>query len=226
MSSWVGFLERRATRPEGTPDRRFFFAVLATAYILFCATYLPMNAFSVGRDAHILFLPGEDRIPFVPEFEYVYVSGYVLPVMAVWKIPDVRRFLQLLPAFLMTLAVACTTYLLFPVYLERPVFEVDSLATFLVSIEYLDHSYNHFPSLHVALSWLIYYACRDEGRRRTLFRWFVVGISISTIFIKQHYIVDVAYGFVLATGAWALAGRWVESRASRATRRAAAEVAA
>ncbi len=214
LNSLADRLERYATAPDGSSNRWFFFAALATAYVFFCATYLPINAFSVGRDAHILFLPGEQRIPFVPAFEFLYMAGYVLPVVAIWKMPDVRRLLQLIGAFFLTLAVAYTTYLLYPVYFERPVLEVDSLATFFLSIEYLDKSYNHFPSLHVAISWLIYFACSEGVRRRSLFLWLVIGISASTVFVKQHYIVDVVYGVALAATAWVVSGYWLANRGS------------
>lgn len=200
-------LERAATRPDGRPDRLALVAVLLVAYAVFCATYVPINLFSIGRDAHTLFLPGEERIPFVPEFEYLYLWGYVLPVLAIWKLPDARHLGRLLCALLWTLLVAYATYLAFPVYLQRPVLEVDSLATFLLSIEYLDPSYNHFPSLHVALGWLVYLACRDGVRHRTAFLAGVLALSVSTVFVKQHYVVDVVYGVALAAGAWWVAGR-------------------
>lgn len=200
-------LERGATRADGRPDRRVLLGVLLAAYALFCATYLPINFYSIGRDAHTLFLPGEERIPFVPEFEFIYLWGYVLPVLAIWKLPDARRLVQLLGAFGLTLLVAYTTYLTFPVYLERPVLVVDSPATFLLSIEYLDPSYNHFPSLHVALGWLVYLSCRETVRHRSAFVAGVLALSISTVFVKQHYVVDVVYGAALAAVSWWVAVR-------------------
>lgn len=203
---WMERLERRASRPDGRPDRRVLFVTLLAAYALFVATYLPINFFSIGRGAHTLFLPGEERIPFLPEFEYVYVWGYVFPILGIWALPDAERLLRLLTSFLLTLVVAYATYLTFPVYLERPVLEVDSLATFLLSIEYLDPSYNHFPSLHVALSWLVYWSCREGVRRPAGLLAGVLGLSLSTVFVKQHYIVDVVYGAALAGLAWRAAG--------------------
>lgn len=196
-----------ATRPDATPNRARVAIALTVAYAVFVGTYLPINMFSIGRDAHVLFLPWEARIPFIPEFEFIYILGYVFPVAAVFKLPDIHRFRQLVTAFPLTLVVAYATYLLFPVYLERPVLEVDSLATFMLSIEYLDPSYNHFPSLHVATSWLVYFACRHGIRRHKLFLGTVIGISVSTIFVKQHYVVDVVWGVVLATAAWVIAAR-------------------
>ena len=117
-------------------------------------------------------------------------------------IRDYARFRHLVRAFLLTLATAYATYLLYPVWFTRPQLEVNSLHTWLLSIEYLDHSYNHFPSLHVALSWLAVHASQVSIRARFGLGAIATGISVSTVFVKQHYIVDVLYGAWLAWFAW------------------------
>ena len=179
---------------------------ILVAYLLFAATYLPINEFSVGRRAHILYLPGEERLPFLPLFEYLYVLTYFLPLLFLRTIHDYAVFRRLYGAFFIVLLVAYTTYLLFPVYLERPPLKVDSLHTWLLSLEYMDKSYNHFPSLHVAWTWLTVYASQVSPKAKTGLAVLAVGISLSTLFVKQHYIADVLYGYALAWLAWRLAG--------------------
>ncbi len=176
-------------------------------YALFTSTYLPINHFSVGRDAATLFLPGEERLPFLPVFEYLYVVTYFLPAILIFTIRDYARLRRVLVATCWTLLAAYTTYLLFPVYFERPHLEVSSLHTWLLSLSYLDKPYNHFPSLHVALSWLAVFASRVPRRGRVALYVLAVGISISTVFVKQHYIADVVAGFALAWLTWRWAGR-------------------
>lgn len=204
---------RRAVAADGGLRRGFVLKAVAVGYVVFCVTYLAINEVSVGRPAHVLYLPGEERLPFVPEFEFLYATGYFFPLLVLWKVTDVATFVRFTWAFALTLVVAYTTYLLFPVYLERPHLEVDSLATFLLSLEYLDHSYNHFPSLHVAIGWLVYLACREGMRRPVTLFLALLGMSVATLFVKQHYLVDVAFGALLAAGAWTVAGRWVPGRA-------------
>jgi membrane-associated phospholipid phosphatase len=212
VSDAVTLFERMTTTADGSLDRRPVLRTVLGGYVVFAATYLPINHSSIGREAAILFLPGEERLPFVPEFEYLYVLTYVLPLLLVPCLPDARRLARTTVAFGLILAVAYATYLLFPVYFERPRLEVHSLATFLLALEYLDPSYNHFPSLHVAISWLVFLACRDRIRRPRAFLLLVVGISLSTLFVKQHYLVDVLYGAALAGAAWWAAGRWLAGR--------------
>ncbi len=189
-------------------DRRLRKGRLAVAvtvmYLLFSATYLSINAFSVGRAAHTLYLPGEERLPFLPIFEYLYLFSYFVGVLLVIGVRDYNRFRRVYRATGITLFVAYTTYLFYPVYLERPHLEVTSLHTWLLSLHYLDKPYNHFPSLHVALSWLAVFAAQVSRRTTAGLSLLAIGISVSTIFVKQHYIVDVIYGFALAWTAWRL----------------------
>jgi membrane-associated phospholipid phosphatase len=121
----------------------------------------------------------------------------------VFALPGPRELRRLLVAFGTTLLVAYGTYLLFPVWFERPALQPDSLATWLLWLEYHDPSYNHFPSLHVGISWLLYLACRRGVRFPRLFLVTVLGIALSTLLVKQHYMVDVLYGIGLASLTWA-----------------------
>jgi membrane-associated phospholipid phosphatase len=105
----------------------------------------------------------------------------------------------------LSLLTAYATYLLFPVYFQRPHLEVTSFHTWLLSIEYLDRPYNHFPSLHVTTSWLAVHASQVSRGSKVGLAAVATGISVSTLFVKQHYVVDVVYGFVLAWTAWRLA---------------------
>lgn len=198
LEQWMSDAEGRLRKPR-------FAVVLAVCYALFTATYLPINELSVGRAAHTLFLPGEERLPFLPIFEYLYVLTYFLAVLLVATICTYSAFRRLVRATAVSLLAAYTTYLLFPVYFERPLLQVSSLHTWLLSLEYLDKPYNHFPSLHVTFSWLAVHASQVSRRSRIGLSVLAAGISVSTVFVKQHYIADVLYGFALAWIAWWLA---------------------
>ena len=201
LSRWVA--------PDGRFRRARLTAVLLVTYAVFAVTYSVVNAYSIGRPAHTLWLPGERSLPFMPAFEFLYMLAYFVPVVAIFRLPDARAFARLLVAMSVTLAVAYATYLAFPVFLERPPLVVRSPATFLLWLEYHDPSYNHFPSLHVATAWLFYFACRPALRRPWLFLALLLGISLATLFVKQHYVVDVVSGGALAWLAWWWSGRRV-----------------
>ena len=195
-------LERWMSDADGHLRKPRFVVVLAVCYALFTATYMSINAWSVGRNAHTLFLPGEERLPFLPIFEYFYVLTYFIAVLLIATVRDYGTFRRLLLATSLTLLIAYTTYLLFPVYFERPHLEVTSLHSWLLSLEYMDKPYNHFPSLHVALTWLAVFGSQASGRSRIGLYVLAAAISMSTLFVKQHYIADVLYGFALAGATW------------------------
>lgn len=195
-------LERWMTGVDGRLVPSRLAVALAVIYVLFTASYVSINVYSVGRPAATLFLPGEERLPFLPIFEYLYVLTYFVAALLLVTVRHYAAFRHLVNATGVTLIAAYTTYLVFPVYFERPPLEVTSLHTWLLSLEYLDKPYNHFPSLHVALSWLAVFGSQVSRRQRIALSVLAAGISVSTIFVKQHYIADVVYGFALAVVAW------------------------
>ncbi len=180
--------------------------IVCVGYVVFAATWIPINRFSIGRPAHELWLPGERAIPFVPAFEYLYVLPYVLPLLIIWAVPEPPVLARAVRSFAITLVVAYAVYLVFPVYLQRPVLHPDGPATRLLALEYHDPPYNHFPSCHVALGWLVYLTVRGRLARRWPLVVLMAGVCVSTLFVKQHYIVDVVAGSALAWLAWWAAG--------------------
>jgi membrane-associated phospholipid phosphatase len=182
-----------------------FILVLAGIYLSFCITYISINVSSVGRPAHTLYLPAEERIPFLPVFEYLYLLTFFVPVALLVTMRRYEQFLRLVRALGIALLAAYTTYLVCPVYMERPRLDVSSLHTWLLSLQYLDKPYNHFPSMHVTLSWLAVRSAQGSPRSRLVLTVLATAVSISTLFVKQHYIVDVVAGYLLAWGAWKLA---------------------
>jgi membrane-associated phospholipid phosphatase len=215
LGRWLADADARSDWVEVEPVWWRALMLVGFGYAVFVVTWVPINAFSVGREAATLYLPGESAIPLIVSFEYLYALGYALPVIAVLKTRTAGRLVRLMVAFGMILTVAYTTYLLFPVYLERPELVVDSFASYLLSVEYRDPSYNHFPSLHVALVWLGFFACRSGLRRPWIYAVTAFGMTVATLFVKQHYLVDLVYGFVLAVAAWRLTRGWVRSAVSR-----------
>lgn len=212
----VSALASWSERPGGELNRRRVLLAIAIGYLIFLASYIPLNHWSVGRPAHTLNLPGEERLPFIPEFEFIYILVYPLPLLMVFLLADASRLSQAAVAFALILGVAYASYIVFPVILIRPAFSGDTLAKWLLAWEYQDPAYNNFPSLHVALAWLVYFSCRTNRHRLLWLAGLAVAISISTLFVKQHYLADVVYGALLAWSAWNWSRRLV--RAALATK--------
>ncbi len=222
MAALDARLQRWLSDDEGSLRTGRFALVLTAIYVSFSATYISINLFSVGRRAYRLYLPGEARLPFLPIFEYLYVLTFLVPVLLIVTVRTYARFCRLMRALAIALSVAYSTFLLVPVYFERPPLTVTSLHTWLLSLQYLDKAYNDLPSLHVTLSWLAVHASQVSRGYRIALVLVATGISISTLFVKQHYVVDVVFGYALAWGAWTLAS--VPWRRGTPTRTVSAEL--
>src|SRR6185312_379886 len=72
-------------------------------------------------------------------------------------------------------------------------------ATLLRTLYAVDAGWNLFPSLHVGHSLLVALLYRKHARAGTWLVWTgALLISASTVLIKQHYVVDVLAGALLA----------------------------
>src|SRR5688572_31434415 len=106
MASPDASFEHWLSDGEGRLRKSRFAVTLAGWYAAFAVTYLPINEFSVGRAAHTLFLPGEDRLPFLPIFEYLYALTYFVPALLIVTVRDYAAFRRLAHAYGLTLLIA------------------------------------------------------------------------------------------------------------------------
>jgi membrane-associated phospholipid phosphatase len=169
--------------------------------------YLSVAALTAQRPTHQLLLPGEARIPFAPEWGSVYVLAYVFPLVPIFTVRDGDRFARLMIAVGLTMLVAYSCFLAYPVVVPRPPLEVHSVGSYLLAVQYRwDEPRNAFPSLHVAFCWLFWLASRERAAWSVPLLAVVAAISVSTVLVRQHNVMDVLGGLVLAQAAWAAAG--------------------
>lgn len=161
-------------------------------------------------------LPGYDLtstldrlIPVLPQFVWFYLLCYVFPLVLIPVTTDWHRFNIAL------LSVAVCTFLAFifhigvPIAFSRPQLG-DSLSERMLRYLYL-HDFKpgaqNFPSLHVAISWIVCFACFKQGRPKFVqYILLIMALLIiaSTVFIKQHLLIDLIGGTVLAFVVWKL----------------------
>ena len=97
-------------------------------------------------------------------------------------------------------------YVFFPSFYPRADFEIITISEILVDLtRKLDGANNTFPSGHVTFSWVMFWGVFHSTAARTTiglkslaFLW-AFGVSLSTLVLKQHYVVDVISGIFLAT---------------------------
>jgi membrane-associated phospholipid phosphatase len=175
-----------------------FLGVIVPSYIVI-AELMP------GRVLHAPEVALDRAFPLQPTWALVYGTLYLflilLPVFVVRQQELIRRTVF---AYLTIWLVAYACFLEYPTIAPRPV-EVAGGGFLAWGLRFLysaDPPYNCFPSLHVAHSFVSAAACYRVHRG--------VGIAaggcatligVSTLYTKQHYVLDVVTGMLLAFGA-------------------------
>lgn len=150
-----------------------------------------------------------DRIlPVRAEWALVYGALYLfLIILPVFAVRDQEHLRRTVAAYLLCWVTAYIVFLAWPTVASRPkIVEGDGFITWALRALYsFDPPYNCFPSLHVAHSFVsaltIYRLHRKLGHVSIVAAALV---AVSTLFTKQHYVLDVVAG-----AAMALAGYWL-----------------
>jgi len=155
--------------------------------------------------------PWDARIPFRPGWIWIYLSYFpicFLPITfkEIWK--DIGLFRRTALGFIIQFAAALTIFWIAPSQMERPDFQPNGLSEQALDWFYkIDAGFNVFPSLHVAN--VAYIACLARHFRKKVLSMGVfimcVLISMSTLFVKQHYLFDLPAGFLIGCLGYAIA---------------------
>ena len=92
-----------------------------------------------------------------------------------------------------------------PSFYPRPDLIPHNLSEQLLALTYeIDNGSNTFPSGHVCYSWLLFLGVRysKDAKKtfglRNLYLLWAIGVTLSTLTLKVHYVVDVFGGLALA----------------------------
>ena len=145
--------------------------------------------------------PLDDYIPFCEFFLVPYLFWFIFLVgMHLYLLHfDTEGFQKFMKFIIITYSVTTVIYLLIPTCqeLRPPEFERDNPFTrFLVGFYQFDTNTNVCPSLHVVGSLAVVFAANHTARFSSpgwMVAFWAVGILIcvSTVFLKQHSIIDV-----------------------------------
>ena len=194
----VNYREFRLSRLN---EPRFAHAKLLAGWLAYFALYFLTENLIPASRCHVIHCALDDVIPFREGFLVFYCYWYLLLVGSLFYffLYDLRSFRRLQIYIMITQAVAMLTYIVYPsIQLLRPeTFERDNALTRLMAFIYaFDTPTGVCPSLHVAYSMGIASTwCRARDASKP-WKGFVVlsavMISISTAFVKQHSVVDIA----------------------------------
>lgn len=194
------------------PDlRRFGHLRLLLFWPLFSLTFYALEYLRPPVYYHPMRCALDAMIPFCRWFviPYVFWFLFVAGMLAWTALRDVPAFRRMMKFIILTYSFALLTYWLFPNCQHlRPVLSGNDVLTRLVSMLYRsDTNTNVCPSIHVIGSFAVYFAARDSRMlskppiRLTVFILTVL-ISISTVFLKQHSVLDVLAGLLVCAAAY------------------------
>lgn len=161
-----------------------------------------------GRKLHVPELALDHLVPLKPGWALVYGALYLflilLPVLAVRHEEHIRRTVL---AYLMVWIAAYVCFLAYPTMAPRPPEVIGGGFGIwgLRSLYSVDPPYNCFPSLHVAHSFVSALTCYRLHRGVGIAAAVAASlVGVSTLYTKQHYVLDVAAGMFLAFAAYAV----------------------
>jgi hypothetical protein len=170
----------------------------------------PLNLFYVflnnsERGTKSLITPLDTAIPFMKEFIIPYIAwyGFIVFVMVYLCLKDRETYYKTLATYFLGLVTSFITFYFFQTTVPRPELTGSDFYTLLVSKIYsADQPYNCFPSIHVLTSYLMARAVSSSSiRNKTvlLFVWITSAmIIVSTLFVKQHVVLDAGSGIIYA----------------------------
>ena len=198
---------------------------LATLLIVAGITYYGTRLITAGMVHYDITLALDDLIPFRAEWIVVYVLTYVYWILCFYAILRDSKQLcyRIYSAEIMGKAVCILCFLLLPCTLVRPTPGdgfFDSIVKWIYAADGAQAD-NLLPSIHVFNSWLcgrgILKCKRVPLPAKAAAVLFVPLICASTVLVKQHVVLDVAGGIVLAEGCLLAAKRIRSERAFEKT---------
>lgn len=169
--------------------------------------YLFIGRPAPGRVHHAPTIALDGVIPLVPAWSLVYGALYAfliaLPVFVVREEEHLRRTVR---AYLAVWIGAYLVFLAYPTVAPRPAtVDASGFGAWGLRLLYgMDPPYNCFPSLHVAHSFVSALTCVRLHRGVGIAALATAGlVALSTLFTRQHYVLDVIAGFLMALAAYA-----------------------
>jgi membrane-associated phospholipid phosphatase len=177
-------------------------AVLLGGGIALYGIYFPLIHLTKGMRGHEPTLAIDEAMPLWPEWLFVYAMVYfaaILPAFVVRHRSLVRRMAA---AYAILITFSLISFVVIPVHMAlRPAsVEITSFVSWGLALVYaMDPPSNCFPSLHVGATSLAALCTWKADRVLGTVAAMVAGlIGLSTMLVKQHYVVDVMGGFLLA----------------------------
>ncbi len=172
-----------------------YFIILFILWLIYFFT----NYLNAERTAFNFWISLDNLIPFIPGFVIFYLLYFPLVLFQFFIIKKEKDFINVAKANIFVIIISNIIFLLLPTKIIRPELIVNDFSGFILSLIYLiDNNVNLFPSLHVSMSLLAFLNIIKfkKNLKFTVLAIFIL-TTLSTLFIKQHYVIDIIGGLIL-----------------------------
>ena len=205
-------VDYRKLRPNNLNSEEFKHLKLLIFWPIYGLMFLFVERFYPVESYYAMYCPLDDLIPFNEWFVFpylfwfVYLTGTILYTL----LYDIEAFKKMSKFIIFTYSITIAIYLVFPTcqQLRPETFSRDNLLTrFMAGFYQFDTNTNVCPSIHVLGSFGALYGAWTSQRFSTT-KWKVinvvitVSICLSTVFLKQHSILDVLAALPLCAAGW------------------------
>ncbi|MFS0728069.1 phosphatase PAP2 family protein [Paenibacillus sp. 1P07SE] len=168
---------------------------------------------------HLLVTDLDSKIPMIKAFivPYMIWMPFLYLTLIYFYYRDKRLYYETLIAYTVSVLICYGVYMVFQTTVPRAELAGDDLLSRMVKFVYAnDQPFNCFPSIHCLTSYLLFHAA---SRSRAVSRRVLLGIGllswtiiVSTVFVKQHVVLDVFAGIMLAHVVLTGVQKWMGSR--------------
>lgn len=145
------------------------------------------------------------KIPFIKEWVVIYLICYVFWVVNYILISreGKEHWFRFAFADMLSRLICGIFFIVLPTTNVRPVVSGDDIFSKLMRLVYsADMPTNLFPSIHCLVSWFCFVGIRRSKKVPTWYKIFscifAILVCLSTQFTKQHYLIDIFGGVLLA----------------------------
>lgn len=179
-------------------------AIFALTILMISTIYPILNKASASGE-NIIKTFIDDFIPFNKYFivPYMLWYGYVAFFIALLCIYSEENYYKLILSINLGMMISYLIYYTFPTTVVRPtIVGNDIFSNMILSLYQRDNPFNCFPSIHVLNSLLVAIYVNEEKKIDKGFKIicsvFCILIMLSTMFIKQHFFLDVISATLIA----------------------------
>ena len=175
--------------------------ILILIFLLFWSFYLVTNKINENRQAHKLETRLDSIIKFNPLFS-VFYTLYFFEVLIIFFIffKKEKTLKNIVLMLIIVTIIHNIIFLIYPVKIDRPgVINQDFFSKLVLFYYNIDKPYNAFPSMHISLITITFLSLFFYWNRKyslILLPLYLL-TAISTVYIKQHYFIDVIAGIIL-----------------------------